>query len=62
MNRDYDLFEKMPDGSLIWRDFVQGLDKARIKLAHLSTLSPNEFYAMHMPTKEIVARVNIPTQ
>ncbi len=58
MNREYDLFEKMPDGSHRWREFVQGLENARAMLAYWSELSPNEFYAIHTPTKEIVARVN----
>jgi hypothetical protein len=62
MNRNYDLFEKMPDGTPIWREFVQGLEKARLRLAVLSELSSNEFYAIHTPTKEIVARVNVKPQ
>jgi hypothetical protein len=62
MNRDYDLFERMPDGSVIRRKFVQGLEQARIRLAVLAELSPNEFYAIHTLTKEIVAQVNVKPQ
>jgi hypothetical protein len=32
MNRDYDIFEKLPDGSVVWRAFVPGLENARAKL------------------------------
>jgi len=58
MNREYDLFEKMPDGSVEWKDFVQGLENARLRLARLSERSSNEFFAIHIPTKQIVARVS----
>ena len=59
MDREYDLFEQMPDGSLRWRMFVQGLEKANLTLADLAKQSPHEFIAMHTPTKEIVGRVNV---
>ncbi len=59
MNREYDLFEKFPDGSTIWRDFVVGLEVARQRLQHLAQESTNEFFAIHTPTKEIVARENV---
>ncbi len=57
MIKEYDLFEKMPDGSLIWRDFVEGREKARLKLTRLSAFSPNEFRAIHIQTNKVVARV-----
>jgi hypothetical protein len=59
MDREYDLFEQMPDGSLRWRMFVQGLEKANLTLADLGKESPHEFIAMYTPTKEIVGRVNV---
>lgn len=60
MDRDYDIFERFPDGSVVWRDFVKGLDSARAKLDLLGRRSVNEFFAMHVPTKEIFARINAP--
>ena len=60
VDRDYDLFEKFPDGSVVWRDFVPGLENALARLKELSKLSPNEHFAMHMPSKAIVTRVNVP--
>lgn len=59
MNREYDLFEQMPDGSLRWRMFVQGLEQANATLADLAKNSPHQFIAMYTPTKEIVGRVNV---
>lgn len=35
MDCEYDLFERMPDGSLLWRDFERGREQARRKLAFL---------------------------
>lgn len=55
MHREYDVFEKFPDGSHVWRAFVKGLIEARACVEELSQSSPNEFYAIHTPSKEIVA-------
>jgi hypothetical protein len=55
VDREYDVFEKFPDGTHIWRAFVKGLIEARARVAELSEMSPNEFYAIHTPSKEIVA-------
>jgi hypothetical protein len=60
MNREYDLFEELPDGSLLWRAVAQGLENALAKLKELGSLSPNEHFAMHTPTKMVVGRVNVP--
>jgi hypothetical protein len=59
MNREYDIFEKLSDGSVIWRDFVQGLEPARAKVGQLAKRSKNEFFAIHTPTKDIAVRVNV---
>ena len=58
MNRDYDIFEKLPGGDVVWRAFCPGLENARGKLQNLAKSSKNEFFAIHTATKEIVARVN----
>ena len=55
MDREYDIFEKFPDGSQIWRAFVKGLIEARARVVELSETSLNEFYAIRTPTKEVVA-------
>ena len=57
-NRDYDLL-KPPDGSPMWREHVVGLLNAGEKLEEFASTTPNECYAMHLHTKEIVARVNV---
>jgi hypothetical protein len=55
VHREYDVFEIFPDGAHIWRAFVRGLLEARARVVELSQASSNEFYAIHTPTKEIVA-------
>jgi hypothetical protein len=58
MNREYDLFEELPDGSILWRAVAQGLESALAKLKELGSISPNQHFAMHTPTKTVVGRVN----
>lgn len=56
MDREYDIFEKFPDDTQIWRTFVRGLVEARERVRQLSETSPNEFFAIHTPTGDVVAR------
>jgi hypothetical protein len=59
MQRDYDLFELLADGSPIWRDRAKGLAEVRRKIKELSHVTGNECYAIHTRTKDVVARVNV---
>jgi hypothetical protein len=59
MERDYDLFERSQDSSLIWRGSVHGLESARRKLQELARRTTNECLGMHTPTRQIVALLNI---
>jgi hypothetical protein len=61
MDRQYDIFEKLPEGAVVWRAFIPGLDNALAELKKFGKLSPNEFFAFHAPSKETVARVNVKT-
>lgn len=58
MQRDYDIFERPSLGSPIWRACVSGLCDASAKLEEVATKSGNECFAMHLPTKEVVASIN----
>jgi hypothetical protein len=58
MDREYDLFEHMPDGSFQWRGVERGLEQARLKLCVLSCETGNECFAMYVPSEEIVAIVS----
>ena len=54
MHHKYDLFEKFPDGSSLWRACVVGLDGVRRHMCDLARHSPNQFYAMHLVSGKIV--------
>jgi hypothetical protein len=53
MNGEYDLFESLPDGGRVWRAAIVGREAALAKLRELAGKSTNQFFAMHLPTKEI---------
>ena len=36
LNRDYDIFEELPDGSTIWRACVLGMGNVELKLRELA--------------------------
>jgi hypothetical protein len=57
MNREYDLFESLPDGGRVWRAAILGREAALAKLKELAAESTNQFFAMHLPTEEIVAKM-----
>jgi hypothetical protein len=59
MERNYDLFERLQDDSLVWRGSVHGLESTRRKLQELAKKTNNECFAMFMPTRQIVALLNI---
>jgi hypothetical protein len=54
MSPKYDLFERFPDGSSLWRACVIGLEGARLHMQDLAIKSPNQFYAMHVNTGKTV--------
>ena len=54
MHHKYDLFEKFPDGSSLWRACVVGLEGARRHMYDLARRSTNQFYAMHLVSGKIV--------
>jgi len=54
MHHKYDLFEKFPDGSSLWRACVIGLEGSRRHMYDLAKRSSNQFYAMHLVSGKIV--------
>ena len=61
MEREYDLFEQFPNGEPIWRGHAVGLLSARQQLQALTRVTTNECFIVHLPTKEVVARLNVPS-
>jgi hypothetical protein len=58
MNRVYDAFEVLPNGSLVWKAAVRGCEDVIKKLKQVAKDSPNEFRLMHIPTKTVIATIN----
>jgi len=54
MKDEYDLFEKFPDGSSLWRDSVLGFETARLRLQELAQRSKNQFYRINLTTGEVL--------
>lgn len=58
MDRQYDLFQVLPDGTLLWREAVVGHRAAIEKLEHLALLESCEFQLLHLPEKTVIATTN----
>src|ERR1051325_11023332 len=56
----YDIFEVLPNGSLAPRGSVNGLEAAWQQLYALAKHTANECFAIHTPTREVVAQVHVP--
>lgn len=52
MRHDYDVFEKFPDGSTLWRACIAGRYEAHRKIQELAEHSENEFYAIDIQAIE----------
>jgi hypothetical protein len=46
MRHNFDIFEKFPDGSTLWRACVSGRYETQRKMQELTEHSKNEFYAI----------------
>ena len=61
MQREYDLFEQLVDGSTTWRGHASGLHEARRKLQTIARTTSNLCFVFHIPTQQVVARLNVRT-
>jgi len=55
MKDEYDLFEKFPDGSSLWRDTVPGFETTRLRLQELAKRSKNQFFGIDLRSGEVLA-------
>ena len=58
MERTYDIFEKMADGSVLWRVAVPGHQAAIRKLQEMAAQSANEFHLWHLASNTLAATIN----
>ncbi|MGH9679904.1 MAG: hypothetical protein ACRD4Y_08125 [Candidatus Acidiferrales bacterium] len=60
MHHEYDLFEKFPDGSSLWRACVLGQEATRRHLMELAAKSQNRFYALDIVNGKVLQhRLNL---
>jgi hypothetical protein len=60
MERDYDLFEVLSDGALMWREMAPGHENAVRKLVELSKQTSNEVRVMHVLSNTLITSMNRP--
>jgi hypothetical protein len=61
LERSYDIFEILSDGSPLWRATVAGHENAIRKLQELALQTPNEMRVMYLPDQAIIATINVRT-
>ena len=60
MNREYDLFEILSDGAVLWRQTAAGRENALRKLGELSKRTSNEVRVMHVLSNTVIASTKGP--
>lgn len=60
MNRVYEIFEVLPNGSPQRVTVVPGLEYAKARLRELATNTANECFASDARTRQVVALINVP--
>ena len=61
MRRDFDIFEKFPDGSTLWRACVTGKFETQRKIQTLAEHSENKFYAIDIQVVELLPPISTRT-
>ncbi len=62
MNRQYDIFQVLTDGTLVWREAVAGHQAALDKLEQLALSEGCEFQLLYLPDKTVIAKINSQSQ
>jgi hypothetical protein len=52
-NRDYDIFEELPDGGTVWRACVFGMENVELKFRELAKETGNRIFAMSLLDRSI---------
>jgi hypothetical protein len=60
MNREYDLFEVLSDGAVLWRQTAAGRENALRKLGELSQQTLHEIRVMHVLSNTVIASTKGP--
>src|SRR6266481_9063722 len=54
MRREYDVFERFPDGSSIWRATVSGRFETQRKIQEFAEHSQNNFFTIEIEAGELI--------
>jgi len=54
VDRDYEIFECLSDGFVMWRARETGLRNARLKLDALLRQTGQEYFAIHLMTRDVI--------
>jgi hypothetical protein len=54
MRHSYDVFEKFPDGSTLWRACVSGKFEAQRKLQEFREISQNDFFVIDIQAADLL--------
>jgi len=52
------MFECLPDGSVLWKGTVRGLESTRFLLQELARKTSNDHFAIRLPMREVVFRAD----
>jgi hypothetical protein len=59
MEREYEIFECLPDGGILWCTRGSSLQNTRLKLDNLVRNTGKEYFAMHLLTREMVFPIGL---
>jgi len=60
MRQLYDVFERFPDGSTLWRACISGRFEATRRMQEFAEHSENDFYLMYVPSADFPSTVPNP--
>ena len=60
MERQYEIFEVLPNGSTLRTSIVSGLEFALLTLRELARHTNNECFAEDAETRQVVSQLNVP--
>lgn len=57
MRDEYDIFERLPDNSFVWRACVPGRYNTERKLQELAETSDNQFYVLNLAVGDALPHI-----
>lgn len=60
MESMFDIFSRLPDGSPLWIESVEGLEEAKKRLSRLARYRPGRYFIYSEERGEVVGRVPEP--